>query len=379
MSRTISIFIVALAVAFGAAALGQNEPIVCNGPNVSFESGGMPADWSFTTNALPGGEFVISADNSSGFWDPGPATDGVFYASANDDLPGSGSDGSADYLFSNVFDLTNMTNATLTFDYHFNAAFGHIAGGVEVSGDGGGTWDGEIIVPAGDTWQNYVLDLSAYDGMAAVQVRFHSDDGGAWAAGYAVDNIGLTCDESVVGTLTCNGAAVSFEDGLMPGDWSITTLALPGGEFVVSQDNSSGFWDPGPPLDGTWYASANDDLPGSGSDGSADYLYSNVFDLTGMAVASLTFDYHFNAAFGHIAGGVEISPDGGATWDAEIIVPAGDTWQTYVLDLAAYGTLPAVQVRFHSDDGGSWAAGYAVDNVVLNCDIPVTLQSFSIE
>jgi len=195
MSRTISVFIIVLAVAFGVAA--QDEPLVCNGAAVSFEGGAMPTDWSITTLALPGGEFVISADNSSGFWDPGPTPAGTFYASANDDLPGSGSDGSADYLYSNVFDLTGMVAATLTFDYHFNAAFGHIAGGVEVSANGGATWDGEIIVLADPAWQTHILDLSAYGGNSTVQVRFHSDDGGSWAAGYAVDNIRLTCEVPV--------------------------------------------------------------------------------------------------------------------------------------------------------------------------------------
>jgi hypothetical protein len=174
------------------------------------------------------------------------------------------------------------------------------------------------------------------------------------------------------GTLYCNGPAVGFESGAFPSDWSISTLALSGGEWLVSTDNSSAFWDPGPAPEGTFYASANDDAPGGGSDGSADYLYTNIIDLSGETAAALDFQYHFNAAFGHIAGGVQVSPDGGSNWDTEIIVPSGGTWQTYSLDLSAYAGNNNVQVRFHSNDGGAWAAGYAVDDISLNCGVSVS-------
>lgn len=172
---------------------GGSAALRCNGPIVGFESGSFPVGWSFETNALPGGEWVVSANNSSAFWDPGPAPEGYFYASANDDLAGSGSDGSLDYLYTNIIDLSDNSSATLSFWYHFNAAFGHVAGGVEVSGDGGVTWDGEIIVPAAAVWQQYNLNLNAYAGNSNVQVRFHSDDGGAWAAGYGIDAVSLVC------------------------------------------------------------------------------------------------------------------------------------------------------------------------------------------
>ncbi|HNS04266.1 MAG TPA: hypothetical protein PKM78_18000, partial [Anaerolineae bacterium] len=171
------------------------DALVCNGAVVGFETGAFPPDWSYTTLALPGGEWVVSMDNSSGFWDPGPAPEGVYYASANDDLPGSGSNGSADYLYTNIIDLSGYSSASLDFAYYFDGAFGQTAGGVEVSGDGGATWDGETIVPTGAAWQTYSLDLSAYAGNNNVQVRFHSNDGGAWASGYAIDDVSLDCTQ----------------------------------------------------------------------------------------------------------------------------------------------------------------------------------------
>ncbi len=202
-------------------AVGVAATLVCNGPIVGFESGALPVDWSITTLALPGGEFVVSTDNSSAFWNPGPAPEGVFYASANDDLPGSGSDGSADYLYTNVFSLSGYSSASLSFFYHFDATFGHSAGGVEVSGNGGSTWDGEIIVPIGPVWLPWVLDLSAYAGNPAVQVRFHSNDGGFWAAGYAVDAVALSCVGGAACSLTCPANVVVGND---PGQCSADLL-----------------------------------------------------------------------------------------------------------------------------------------------------------
>jgi hypothetical protein len=170
-------------------------PLVCNGPVAGFEDGAFPTGWYYTTLALPGGQWVVSMNNSSGFWNPGPAPQGVYYASANDDLPGSGSNGSADYLYTNIIDLSSYTSASLNFWYHFNGAYGQVAGGVEVSGDGGATWDGELILPTGPNWQTYSLNLSAYAGNNNVQVRFHSNDGGGWASGYAIDGVALACGQ----------------------------------------------------------------------------------------------------------------------------------------------------------------------------------------
>ncbi len=166
--------------------------LTCNS-TVGFETGAFPPDWYIETNALPGGEWVVSMDNSSAFWDPGPAPEGVYYASANDDLPGSGSNGANDYLYTGIIDLSGYTSASLNFWYHFNGDYGHEAGGVELSGDGGATWDGETIVPMGDDWQQYSLNMDAYAGNSTVRIRFHSDDGGAWASGYAIDAVNVEC------------------------------------------------------------------------------------------------------------------------------------------------------------------------------------------
>ncbi len=40
------------------------------------------------------------------------------------------------------------------------------------------------------------LNLSAYAGNNNVQVRFHSNDGGTWASGYAIDGVALACGQA---------------------------------------------------------------------------------------------------------------------------------------------------------------------------------------
>ena len=180
-------------------AAGDFEPLRCNGATVSFEDGDfIPDDWSITTNADPGGEWLVSTDNSSTYFAIPATPAGTRYASANDDAAGSGSDGSADYLYSNIIDLSTASAASMDFLFFFTGVYGQIAGGVEVSGDGGATWDGEIIVPTVSDWAGYNLDLSAYAGNDNVQVRFHSDDGGDWATGFAVDGISLACTQPAI-------------------------------------------------------------------------------------------------------------------------------------------------------------------------------------
>lgn len=176
-----------------------------------------------------------------------------------------------------------------------------------------------------------------------------------------------TMDEGVAGPLVCGGPVIGFESGAFPPDWSVESNALPGGEWLVSMDNSSSFWDPGPPPEGVYYASANDDAPGKGSDGSQDYLYTNIIDMSGYVTATLSFYYHFNGDYGHAAGGLEGSTDGGATWPASLTLTTNDEWVYQAVIVDTFAGYEQVQFRFHSDDGGNWAAGFAIDAVSLEC------------
>ncbi len=94
-----------------------------------------------------------------------------------------------DYLYTDI-DLTSSITATAVFSYHFNGAYGHIGGVVEVSLDGGMTWIYSETLATGLDWQTGVFSLDTYVGQV-VTLGFHSDDGGTWAAGFAVDDVGI--------------------------------------------------------------------------------------------------------------------------------------------------------------------------------------------
>ncbi len=270
-------------------------------------------------------------------------------------------------------------SASLNFWVEQAACSGDPADYMEVNMDGAQLWSTNGAAPECNTvgYRQETVDVSAYADGGVHTLEFNSEIFGSGGSGsnFFVDDVEIpggagtpsVCTPIGSASLTCNGPVVGFETGAFPPDWSYTTLALPGGEWVVSMDNSSGFWDPGPAPEGVYYASANDDLPGSGSNGSADYLYTNIIDLSGATSASLDFWYHFNGAYGQTAGGVAVSGDGGATWGSETIVPTGAAWQSYTLDLSAYAGNNNVQVRFHSNDGGAWASGYAIDAVSMDC------------
>ena len=260
-------------------------PLVCNAPAVGFEEGVFPTGWSYTTLALPGGEWVVSTDNSSGFWNPGPAPEGVYYASANDDLPGSGSNGSADYLYTNIIDLSGATSASLDFWYHFNGDYGQTAGGVAVSGDGGATWGSETIVPMGDNWQTYTLDLSAYAGNNNVQVRFHSNDGGNWASGYAIDNVSLDCAQGNDPNIDVSPLSLSETHATPPQNTSQTlTVANTGGgtlNWSIAEEPASVLVRPDAPNAAVSAAAAGTaGSRGSASGGPAPLAYTSPADFS---------------------------------------------------------------------------------------------------
>ena len=80
----------------------------------------------------------------------------------------------------------------MTFNGFYDAAWGQTAT-VEYSYDYGATWDVLYAVPpTPGAWTEIEIDLAAYGGAGSqypIWFAFHSDDIGAWASGWAVDNV----------------------------------------------------------------------------------------------------------------------------------------------------------------------------------------------
>ena len=154
----------------------------------------------------------------------------------------------------------------------------------------------------------------------------------------------------------------SFEthaDNTLPSGWTRSSLAT-GWEF--GSDLSSSYWDI--PTH-TVYAAANDDAAGSSGDGSMDILTMPPINLSGANPGApvLTFDSYYDGSYSQLAY-VEASTDG-STWTNIYDVPTGTDWVAQTVSLVDYNGMNPVYVRFHSDDNGSWASGWAIDNVAL--------------
>ena len=166
-----------------------------------FDNGNMPEGWTLSTNAEcdnPG--WFITEDASSNYFSV-PERDG-FYISTNDDACGSGSDGSADYIYTTDLNLPNAT-VSLSFMRYFNNYYGH-TGHVLVSTDNWENYDEVLILSQQEgsnnsEWVHETIDLTDYAG-ETIQIAFHSNDNGGWASGVALDDIRLAVAPSWITT-----------------------------------------------------------------------------------------------------------------------------------------------------------------------------------
>ncbi len=153
----------------------------------SFEDNTFPpAGWQSLTL---GEGWYRTDDGSSSSW-PIPSWDS-FYAVSNDDGAGSTNPGDADYLITPPVDLRESEGYSLAFNSYYDGAFGQLAF-VEYTLDGGATWEVLYQVMPSAGWANLELDLSMFSGLngpAQVWFAFHADDAGAWASGWAIDNV----------------------------------------------------------------------------------------------------------------------------------------------------------------------------------------------
>jgi hypothetical protein len=147
-----------------------------------------PAGWQVLTQG-DGAGWERTNDGSSSNWTI-PSWDS-YYAMANDDAAGSVSDGCCDYLITPAVDLRESDGYALMFNSFYDGSFGELAF-VEYSVDGGSTWEVLNQMTPATAWTDIELDLSAFSGLsgpASIMFAFHADDAGAWASGWAVDNV----------------------------------------------------------------------------------------------------------------------------------------------------------------------------------------------
>lgn len=161
--------------------------------------------------------------------------------------------------------------------------------------------------------------------------------------------------------------------GALPAGWSSASTAPGSGDFITGDAaaaNAAGFWAvPGP----SNFAMVNDDV--CNCDLSAAYLTTPSMNFTGLSGVVLTYDFVDDITYGpSLPHQVELSIDGGATWSSiyTYTVDNGNlNWQNNFLALgAATDGAADVMIRWFYNDGGTWATGLAIDNVVISEPLP---------
>ena len=188
-----------------------------------------PAYWQDTTQGM--GWFATSDGSSAELTIPPHTT----YAAVNNDLAGAGNNGCCDYLLTPEMDLTQASSYTLSFNSFFRGWDAETAT-VEISTDGGNTWNILLEVLPHFTWATLSIDLSPYSGPAGsqqVQLAFKaSDNGNAGATGWAIDDVVVMSEELEVQEYGI------FLDAALIGTANILSITLPSDQYPYGAEVS---------------------------------------------------------------------------------------------------------------------------------------------
>lgn len=208
---------------------------------VNNSTGGTPANAAWTIRPDSYAAFIYtfnSNDNSN------------FILSDSDDQ-GSGSNTNTE-LISPVYSLEFFTSASISYYYHYNDFGSTDNAQVEISTDGGTTWETatplrQYTTDQGDS-DNFIqdtIDLAAYLGQTTLQIRFKYT--AAWDIFWAIDNIILEGERNTPSsTITWAPTNGLFTDASLTtpynGDPATTVYAAPNGTqmYTVTAEGYNG-------------------------------------------------------------------------------------------------------------------------------------------
>ncbi|MBL7980553.1 MAG: T9SS type A sorting domain-containing protein [Flavobacteriales bacterium] len=186
--------------------------------SADLEDGLFPAGWTnqqverLDANGAGTGAFVdawtvgaASNANAGGFFPVANVPTGNHFIMANDDASPCNCAMDDVALTTPTIDLDGRTGVALQLRAFHEQTLG--AGAAIIEAYNGTEWTSLLEIPAvvGE-WQHLFVDLSAYDGNPAFQLRFRWSDGGNWASGLAIDDLclieRLPVDLSVIQVLT---------------------------------------------------------------------------------------------------------------------------------------------------------------------------------
>ena len=137
--------------------------------------------------------------------------------------------------------------------------------------------------------------------------------------------------------------------------------------------NAGGYW---PVSEHGQFAMTNDDAcrPGGvtpGNNNNCDLGFETltlpILDFTGQYDVFLIFDYYHDKNYGGGDANIEVSNDGGLSFtDISGPLPNLEAWQQGIFSLSDYNDQDSIVIRFVWSDAGSWATGFAVDDIEIN-------------
>ncbi len=215
---------------------------------------------------------------------------------------------------------------TITLDYTLNANGGDATNGV-INQTVTVTINDDDLAPAAMTTSSVILTQDFESGMAPFTTTNPSGD-----TPFQIGNVGTT----------------------------------PNGAYAIPADNTTEFaW-----IDDDDCNCVQNDV----------LLEMPVLDLTAYTGGTMTFDsyYEANSYNGDNENAeVQVSIGGGAyttvaTVNASVI---DGSWVGNTIDITPYVGNASVQFAFHYSDGTGWLYGLAVDNIVINGDSPISIQT----
>ncbi|WP_179344692.1 immunoglobulin-like domain-containing protein [Winogradskyella ursingii] len=185
-------------IAIDDLSLTEGEPQVtgCSGGISSFpyaqgfentlgdwtQSNADDLNWTVDANGTP--------SNGTG---PSSAIQGSFYIYVEASGNNTGYPNKRAIINSPCFDLSSVSTANFSFNYHQYGSSNMGTLNLEASNDNGATWTSiwNSSGNLGNSWQSQTVSLASYIG-GGVQLRFNRLTGGTWQADIAIDNINLT-------------------------------------------------------------------------------------------------------------------------------------------------------------------------------------------
>lgn len=165
--------------------------------SADFEDGSIPSDWSNTSVIIVSNGETTDAwtvgnseqANSGGFFSVPDVPIGNRFAMANDDAAPCDCIMDQVFLTTPALDLSARSHVAMRCRVFHEMTLGGGATKVEASTNGADWTMVDSVEAVSGVWQDVYIDLAAFDGAPALQLRFSWSDGGEWASGVAIDDV----------------------------------------------------------------------------------------------------------------------------------------------------------------------------------------------